>query len=233
MNLLQSQYRITELMSHFVMQIKGSTAMGRTDLNKVAENVLIPILSNVYGYTNLKNLNIEEANYPGIDLEGELLLGDKVKKVAFQVTATTNAKKIKKTLQKFVEYELYKQYDRLIIYILVEKQKSYSGKGYEEIIQGKFAFDKDNDILDYKDILQKVSNFQIKQCSKIEKVLEDNFGDGKSILLEDVPELNTEINYLNLSLVYQEHWKIYVILNFLDRNKDRIFLVHQEVYKFL
>ena len=117
MSLIQSQNRINELMARFVAQIKGATAMGRTDLNKVSENLLIPILSSVYEYKNLKNLNVEEANYPGIDLEGEIFLGDEVTKTAFQVTATANANKIKKTLKKFSEYELYKNYDRLIIYL--------------------------------------------------------------------------------------------------------------------
>lgn len=218
MSLLQSQHRINELMARFVAQIKGATAMGRTDLNKVSENILIPILSVVYGYTNLKNLNIEEANYPGIDLEGELLLGDEVNKVAFQVTATANTNKIKKTLRKFSEYELYKKYDVLIVYILIEKQKSYSGNGYKEIIQGKFKFDKDKDILDYRDILKEISNFQIHQCRKIEKILEANFGNEQYAFSDDNPELNTETNYLNLLEVSFPE-QIYVAQLAIDRNK--------------
>ena len=45
MSLIQSQNRINELMARFVAQIKGATAMGRTDLNKVSENLLIPMKS--------------------------------------------------------------------------------------------------------------------------------------------------------------------------------------------
>ncbi|VEP15468.1 hypothetical protein H1P_3390001 [Hyella patelloides LEGE 07179] len=131
MNLLESQNRIIYLMSIFVAQIKCATAMGRTDLNKVSETILIPLFSDIYGYTNLRNLNADIENYPGIDLEGELLLDGEVRKTAFQITATANTEKIKKTLKKFVQYELYGKYDRLIIYILVEKQESYSGKGYD------------------------------------------------------------------------------------------------------
>ncbi len=47
MNLEQSQNRINYLMSLFVTEIKGGTAMGKTDLNKVAENILIPIIAEV------------------------------------------------------------------------------------------------------------------------------------------------------------------------------------------
>lgn len=140
MKLLQSQQRISELMSIFTTQIKNETATGRTDLNKVSETILIPIFTEVYGYKNLKNLNADLENYPGIDLEGEIFIGDEITKVAFQITGTANTKKIKKTLKKFIEYEIYQKYDRLIVYILVEKQKSYSGSGYDEIIQSKFIF---------------------------------------------------------------------------------------------
>ncbi len=101
--------------------------MTRTDINKVAETLLIPLFSEVYGYTHLQNLNYTEgSNYPGIDL------GDETARVAFQITSTSNSEKIKKTLRKFVEYKLYEKYDSLIIYILTEKQQSYSGKGYLE-----------------------------------------------------------------------------------------------------
>jgi hypothetical protein len=43
-------------MSSFVLEIKGAAAMSRTDINKIAENICIPLFAEVYGYTNLKNL---------------------------------------------------------------------------------------------------------------------------------------------------------------------------------
>lgn len=175
MNLKRSLDRISQLMSLFLTQVKADTAMGKTDINKVAETVLIPLFTEVYSYTALKNLNYDASNYPGIDL------GDETARVAFQITSTPDSEKIKKTLRKFTTYKLYKKYDRLIIYILTEKQKSYSGSGYEEIIQGKFAFDKDNDIWDYRDILREVANFQIDKARKVESILEANFGEGRTL----------------------------------------------------
>ncbi|WP_446352514.1 SMEK domain-containing protein [Coleofasciculus sp. A1-SPW-01] len=71
-------------MSRFVTQVKGATAMTRTDINKGAETLLIPLFSAVYGYTHLQNLNeTEGSNYPGIDL------GDETARVAFQITSTS------------------------------------------------------------------------------------------------------------------------------------------------
>ena len=180
-------------MAVFVAQVKGATAMGKTDLNKVSETILIPLFSEIYGYNNLKNLNdTEKANYPGIDL------GDEIARVAFQITSTSNSEKIKKTLRQFVEYELYKRYDKLIIYILGEKQQSYSGSGYEEIIKGKFTFNQDKDIWDYRDILKEVSSFQIDKARRVENILEANFGSSDGANFGNFYLTPTEIVSLNL-----------------------------------
>lgn len=212
MNLQKLQDRINELMSIFVHQVKGFTAMGRTDINKIAETILVPLLAEVYGYTNLKNLNSEDINYPGIDL------ADDTARVAFQITSTPDSEKVKKTLRKFIEYKLYEKYDHLIIYILTEKQKSYSGSGYGEIINGKFTFDKDKDIRDYSDILREISNFQIDSVSKVVKILEDNFTSGNFNLCSTVSEAKTEKVCLGLQELYFPE-KIYIADLAIDRNQ--------------
>lgn len=171
MRLLDTQNRINQLMTVFVTQVKGASAFGRTDINLVSENVLIPLLSEVYDLSSLRNLNFtEESNYPGIDL------ADDVARIAFQVTSSPGSEKVKDTLRKFTSHELYKKYDRVIIYILTEKQKSYSGGSFADIIDSKFNFDPDQDIYDYRDILKQVASFTIDRASKVAKILEDNFG---------------------------------------------------------
>ena len=88
MNLEKSQNRIRELMSKFVTEIRSAKAMNRTDINTISENVLIPLFSEIYGYSNLKNLNASEnINFPGIDL------GDEGTRIAYQITATSGLKK--------------------------------------------------------------------------------------------------------------------------------------------
>ncbi|MEH2302151.1 MAG: SMEK domain-containing protein [Nostoc sp.] len=194
MHLEQTQQRIRNLMSFFVTEIKAATAMEKTDINKVSENVLIPLFAEIYGFENLKNLNFTEgSNFPGIDL------GDETAKVAFQITATPHINKIKHTLNKFIEYELYKKYDRLIIYVLLEKQNSYSNKEINKIIQGKLNFNPKQDILDYCDVLKAINQFQIEKALSIQTLLEANFGTGKmqveSKELVDVSQkkLNSEL----------------------------------------
>jgi hypothetical protein len=165
----QVQERIQELFGIFVTEMKAAKALNRTGINHVYERILIPLFSLCYGFENLKNLNSTEYfNYPGVDL------GDSVARVAIQVTATRDSRKVKQTLTKFREKELFSQYDRLIIYILSEKQSSYSGKGFDEIIQGKFAFDKDRDIIDFSDLLKIIKDFQIDKAKHVLQILETN-----------------------------------------------------------
>ncbi|MEQ9356827.1 SMEK domain-containing protein [Coleofasciculus chthonoplastes] len=207
-------------MSSFVTQVKGATAMTRTDINKVAETLLIPLFSEVYGYTDLQNMNdTEGSNYPGIDL------GDERARVAFQITSTSNSEKIKKTLRKFVEYKLYEKYDRLIIYILTEKQQSYSGSGYDEIIQNKFTFDKDKDIWDYRDILKAVANLQVNQVRRIEAILEENFGEERRLTEWEVVDKveQTISEYTQLFVGREEERQ--KLARFLQENSSGLFLV--------
>ncbi len=166
------QNRIVELFSIFVAQVKGHTAMGRTDINRIAETVLIPILKEVYGYQDLKNLNDSEGNnnYPAIDL------GDETARIAIQVTATSDSEKIKDTLRGFIKNEFYQTYERVQIYILTEKQKSYSGRGFQGITLNKIQFDIKQDILDSRDLLKQITVFQVEQLQRICDILEANFG---------------------------------------------------------
>ncbi len=172
MNLKKTQDRINELMSRFVVQIKGATAMSRTDINRISEDVLIPLFSEIYGHTELKNLNVEDTNAPAIDL------GDKETRTAYQITSTPSSGKVKQTLEKFVAHELYKEYDHLVIYILTEKQSRYQSKRLDKIIDGKFTFDKENDIRDYQNLLREISGFPLERARKVENILEQHFGNG-------------------------------------------------------
>ena len=180
MNMQKSENRINELIARFVVEVKGSTAMSRTDINRISEDVLIPLFAEIYGHKNLENLNISEgsSNYPAIDL------GDKKTKTAYQITSTSKSQKVKETLEKFVAHKLYKEYDHLIIYVLTEKQNRYEGRGFDEIITGKFCFDKENDIRDYRDLLREISGLDLDKTRRIEDILEQHFGEKRGLKLD-------------------------------------------------
>jgi hypothetical protein len=109
-------------MSRFVTRIEMEAATSRTDSNKVAETILIPLLNEVYGW-DLKNINYVEGDnrYPGIDL------ADEVAGISIQVTATPTPDKVKTaiseiTLQRFWEPEGLNEYDTQdVIDMLVER----------------------------------------------------------------------------------------------------------------
>ena len=189
MNLKKTQDRINELMSRFVAQIKGATATSRTDINRISEDVLIRLFSEIYGHTELKNLNVEDTNTPAIDL------GDKETRTAYQITSTPTSQKVKKTLEKFVAHRRYEKYDHLIIYILTEKQNTYRGKGFDEIIQGKFSFDKDKDIRDYRDLLKEISGFPLEKARKVANILEQHFGEKQED--DRFPDVMAWLEYIN------------------------------------
>lgn len=192
MSLLSIRNKINELMSQFVTQIRGSAALRQIDLNTVSEIILIPLLSEVFGYKNLRNLNAEErTNYPAVDL------ADDQARVAFQITSTTDLAKVKATLQKFVDFEHYKKWDTLYIYILTEKQKSYSNQACQKIIGKLFSFNPEKNILDYRDLLSEVSKMQIDKARQIQTILEANFGPG-SIPLRIGVSSPSESVFLNL-----------------------------------
>ncbi len=114
-NLLHTHERITELFGVFAYQAKAYSASGKTDFNKVSEDVLVPLFRQIFNFSDLKNLNSTvKKDFPAIDL------ADDEAKIAFQITATSDSQKIKDTLKTFVEKELYKKYPRVVFYIITE-----------------------------------------------------------------------------------------------------------------
>jgi hypothetical protein len=56
-------------MGWFVEKIRNDVDKGLFEINRLSEDILIPILSEVYGYSHLENLNKNGGeNFPGIDL---------------------------------------------------------------------------------------------------------------------------------------------------------------------
>jgi hypothetical protein len=175
MNLQKSLQNISELMAQFVLRVKSDNAMGLLDINRLSEDVLVPVFAEVYDYGNLVNLNTCGENFPGIDL------GDETAKVAFQITSDASSSKIKDILQLYVKFEHYRRYDHLIVYVITEKQSSYAGTGWDKIIGGLFAFSKHDDIRDCRDqhfgrILIPATELLKKQFSEdLEDVQQDVF----------------------------------------------------------
>ena len=107
-------------MSLFVTNVKGQTAIGLSDLNRPSEGFFLELFREVYSLAGLRNLNREKQNFPGLDL------GDDATGRAFQITATPSLDKVKEILQTVVDAKLYERFSSIQIYVITERQSTYS-----------------------------------------------------------------------------------------------------------
>ncbi len=102
-------------------------ATGLTNMLRLLESMSIALFRSSHGY-DLKNKNLEIANYPAVDLV------DDQKRVAIQVTSNADAKKVKHTIKQFQKHGLFKEYDKLIIFGFLKQTPSTNFPAYCEVI---------------------------------------------------------------------------------------------------
>jgi hypothetical protein len=154
-----------DLLAQFVTRVKGSTAMGHTDINVISEAFLTELLREVFSLPALRNLNQEKRNFPGLDL------ADDTAGVGYQVTATPELSKIKDSLQTSLDAGLHAKYPRIRIYILTEKQASYSQAAIDAVTRGRVQFDASRDVQDYRDVLRACTGLQLNQLERVVALL--------------------------------------------------------------
>jgi hypothetical protein len=132
-------------------EVESASAMGMYDSHKVSENLMCKLLSELCGYGNLRNLNRDKDNYPGIDL------ADDQARIAFQITATSDLAKVKHTLETFLSHSQQQKYERLVVYVLTQKKNSYSQDSINNSLGDKFKFDANQDVWDYRDLAKLAS----------------------------------------------------------------------------
>lgn len=142
--------------------VKAMSKQGKTDLNRQCETFFSIVLNRVYGY-ELKNANNDSMNEAAIDL------ADKSRGICFQVTSTSDAKKIKKTIAMFNKRKLYKDYQELCFLMLVGK------KGYTTTFEtdGHFTFDYKSHIIDIDDILAKAESLELSKLKALSDFVDE------------------------------------------------------------
>jgi hypothetical protein len=223
MNRQQKILKVGELLARFVAEVKIFTDSNLYDVNIHAENVLIPMLNEIFGL-RFENMNAtQKKNYPAIDL------ADFSNRIAFQITATSGITKINETLDTFKRHNLNSTFDSLYFFILSERQKTYSKGSIAKHLPDNFDFDPDKHIIDCSYILELVKNFpSIAKIDAIERVLTDEFSEIKieqrrkryeQKFLKATPE-NLYANLLKISFPES----LYIADINIDKNaaKDRI-----------
>ncbi|WP_238739487.1 SMEK domain-containing protein [Pseudomonas putida] len=147
MNRVAYQKKVITALSWLKTQVEYHNSLSLTDINHGAEDFYCGLLNLVYGYS-LSNINITDLNAAAIDL------GDEQNKIAIQVTSTSALSKTKYTVEKFIEKELYKKFDRLLILNIVKK----SNHEAPSIGDSEYSLDTKKDILDVEDLIKKIAN---------------------------------------------------------------------------
>lgn len=147
--------------------IESKNELGLFDDNKHWENIVRRLMNDAYGY-ELKNLNGEIKNYPGIDL------GDEDNGIGVQVSTTKTSAKIVNSLDKVMLHEVYEKYPHFIMFVLGDKQDSYTVdmKNY----QGKIKFNWKEDVYDLNSLLQRFNDMDTEELMTVLKYLKSEFG---------------------------------------------------------
>jgi hypothetical protein len=135
---LQNQLR--DRLSAFSRKVEAACAQGLTDLPKLSENLAAALLRELFGYRHLRNLNADgRRNFPALDLADDKL------RIGVQVTATASLDKVKETLQIAIRHDLHKTYPRIVIFVLTQKQNSYSAASIGTVLADGFEFEAGRD----------------------------------------------------------------------------------------
>ncbi|EOE5522631.1 SMEK domain-containing protein, partial [Cronobacter turicensis] len=162
--------RSISLLGRFAHEVKVSNAMGLFDINTLAEDFLIPVFSVVYDCPDLCNQNRIQMNFPAVDL------GCKTSRTSIQITSDPSSSKVCETLKKFDSHNLHSDFDKLYLYVISEKQSSYTSKGLASVVsQLSIDFDTSYNILDFRDLAKKFEELTNDEIKKINDYLEEGF----------------------------------------------------------
>jgi hypothetical protein len=158
-------YYIGEIVDEFsaiAAQVKMRNRLNLTDLSLFAENFFKDVVNRVLG-AELKNLNEDRSNEPGLDL------GDDVRGMAVQVTATGSSKKIDETLKKITP-DQQKRYKKIIVLSIGGKQKQYSF----DLTRAKALNFSAKSIWDMNTLAKKAMNLEIDKLESLHKLIRAN-----------------------------------------------------------
>ena len=128
-----------------------------------SEESLMEGLLNIILDSSLKNMNLEEPNFPAIDL------GDDKKKLAVQVTSTGTREKVRHTLKEFFENGLEKRFRRLIVVVVGRAERFKTAP----TVPGGFDFQPKRDIWDLAGLLREIRSLPERKLSQVEAYLRE------------------------------------------------------------
>jgi hypothetical protein len=162
--------RSVSLLGRFAFEVRVSNALGLFDINTIAEDLLVPIFATILDCPNLKNQNRIQMNFPAIDL------GCNVSRISIQITSDASSSKIDETLRKFQSHGLHADFDKVLVYVLTERQKTYSSKALASTVASlPIQFSMSDHILDFHDLAQLIGKLPNEKILLVCDLLEAEF----------------------------------------------------------
>lgn len=155
---------IVDMLCEISNQVNFRCRLHLFDLNTIVEDTFKNIL-NILLDMNLRNLNEDRVNTPGLDL------GDEFKKIAFQITSQKTSKKINETLEKITPKQR-ETYDNFIVFIIDNKQHSYT---LNKTLTKRNNFSIERDIWDINDLSKKVVALDLMKLKELYDYLKNEF----------------------------------------------------------
>lgn len=207
---LQLIKSITDNLAFSSKSTSLENVIGLFDSNRIAQDFFAWLFSLIFWYTELKDLDKlnDITNYPAIDL------WDENAKIAFQITTRKDSEKIKDTIKKFIFHKLYNKYDRLIIFVIWNKQETYTTIFNTD---WKFQFNKDSDIWDDTTLANEISKLDVDQLEKIEYFLRNELLEFKfpeNLFPQDIKKC--------IEILKRDFWSVQSILKIIKRDDDFI-----------
>jgi hypothetical protein len=158
------------LLARFAYDVRVKNSMGLFDINTIAEDLLVPVFSVVLDCPDLQNQNKIQMNFPAVDL------GCTKSRISLQITSDGSSGKALKTVEKFEEHGLGSEFDRLLIYVLTEKQTNYSSKKLAQAATDcSIDFSPERDILDYQNLSHLLSELPEEKLEAVADILDGFF----------------------------------------------------------
>lgn len=179
---------IIERLTFLRTKVDLSQTINLTNINIHSENFYRDFLNLLYGY-NLQNINIIEQNAAAIDL------GDITKRIAFQVTSTSDLSKARKAVSSFIKKKLYEKYDRLVILNITTKKNHQ-----DQLIgdQGVYQLNVKDDIWDMKEIVKDINDLTLERIKEIQTFLNKEIKlISDQILVKEIRTFISLIEYLS------------------------------------
>lgn len=153
---------VIDELSTLAEQVKLRNRLGLTDLTVYSENFFRDIL-NVVLHIDLKNLNADRSNEPGLDL------GDLRARKAFQITSSATSDKVNHTLERVTDDHL-SAYDKIIVLAIGKRQGTYT---LDPALATRCRFS-DGDIWDISTLARLAVDLEIERLNELVRVIREN-----------------------------------------------------------